>query len=612
MGGLEVRNKALRCEKCLDIKRLTIFPEYPEPILKMECRCTEKNSKLFAFLTEYKKKEIFVIKCSKCQNIKPKEPKYCYRCQKIYCIECSDFHEQLSNIDTEKEGDEQDNNITNNIFLGLGHKVVSLGNLDYQCIIHSSETYVAFCKKCSLNICQKCINEDIHKDHDVTFFSDILLDHKKKEIITGCLALCQDKISHNEKISKKIKKKIKNEENKKLISTLSKENKKINESILEFFYLMNDVYERSKNMNYSIIFNARKNTAFNVRKINFEKKDNEEEDALVLIEYFKNDFILETDFSRKKRQEEKKHQKENNEIQEKETHKEIVINDSKIVDKSSAVNDKFKNEIEIEEEKIDRDKIIETKGKIIVEEEIKKEANKEEVNLTKIKKEEPKREEIKEEVKKEEVNLILKKEEEIRDEEPKKEEIKIEIKPEGKAKGEEVKTEKNKLEEIKKEEIKKEEIKKEEIKEDKNEKIKIEIKKEEVKEEELKKKENKIEKIKKEEVIIKKENKPKEKKEIIIEKEMKEEKKKDDNKEKTSSKPLSSIESKANLFKKMMEAKLGGMKGHLASKNKNSTGNQENTVKVEQIKNEGNTIEILNNIKVTKVAKKKPKKINFE
>ena len=612
MGGLEVRNKALRCEKCLDIKRLTIFPEYPEPILKMECRCTEKNSKLFAFLTEYKKKEIFVIKCSKCQNVKPKEPKYCYRCQKIYCIECSDFHEQLSNIDTEKEGEEQDNNITNNIFLGLGHKVVSLGNLDYQCIIHSSETYVAFCKKCSLNICQKCINEDIHKDHDVTFFSDILLDHKKKEIITGCLALCQDKISHNEKISKKIKKKIKNEENKKLISTLSKENKKINESILEFFYLMNDVYERSKNMNYSIIFNARKNTAFNVRKINFEKKDNEEEDALVLIEYFKNDFILETDFSRKKRQEEKKHQKENNEIQEKETHKEIVINDSKIVDKSSAVNDKFKNEIEIEEEKIEGDKIIETKGKIIVEEEIKKEANKEEVNLTKIKKEELKREEIKEEVKKEEVNLILKKEEEIRDEEPKKEEIKIEIKPEGKAKGEEVKTEKNKLEETKKEEIKKEEIKKEEIKEDKNEKIKIEIKKEEVKEEELKKKENKIEKIKKEEVIIKKENKPKEKKEIIIEKEKKEEKKKDDNKEKTSSKPLSSIESKANLFKKMMEAKLGGMKGHLASNNKNSTGNQENTVKVEQIKNEGNTIEILNNIKVTKVAKKKPKKINFE
>ena len=47
MGGLEIRNKSLRCEKCLDIKRLTIFPQYPEPILKMECRCSEKNTKLF-------------------------------------------------------------------------------------------------------------------------------------------------------------------------------------------------------------------------------------------------------------------------------------------------------------------------------------------------------------------------------------------------------------------------------------------------------------------------------------------------------------------------------------------------------------------------------------
>ena len=76
MGGLEIRNKSLRCEKCLDIKRLTIFPQYPEPILKMECRCSEKNTKLFEFLTEFKKKENFVIKCSKCQNINPKITKY--------------------------------------------------------------------------------------------------------------------------------------------------------------------------------------------------------------------------------------------------------------------------------------------------------------------------------------------------------------------------------------------------------------------------------------------------------------------------------------------------------------------------------------------------------
>ena len=189
MGGLEIRNKSLRCEKCLDIKRLTIFPQYPEPILKMECRCSEKNTKLFEFLTEFKKKENFVIKCSKCQNINPKITKYCFRCQKIYCNKCSDLHEQLSNRNEEKKENEEinenneNNNIIHNIFIGLGHKGVTIGNIDYQCIIHSNEKFAGFCKKCSLNICQKCINENIHYGHEISKFSEILLDHKKKEII---------------------------------------------------------------------------------------------------------------------------------------------------------------------------------------------------------------------------------------------------------------------------------------------------------------------------------------------------------------------------------------------------------------------------------------------
>ena len=41
MGGLEVRNKYLRCPKCLEIKRIRIKPEYPESKLKMNCRCSE-------------------------------------------------------------------------------------------------------------------------------------------------------------------------------------------------------------------------------------------------------------------------------------------------------------------------------------------------------------------------------------------------------------------------------------------------------------------------------------------------------------------------------------------------------------------------------------------
>jgi hypothetical protein len=97
MGGLEVSNEYLRCPKCLEIKRLTIKPEYPESKVKMNCRCSEKEINLYEYLKDLKKKDDFKIICAKCQK-DPKEPKYCYECQKIYCVKCSDFHSQLSNL----------------------------------------------------------------------------------------------------------------------------------------------------------------------------------------------------------------------------------------------------------------------------------------------------------------------------------------------------------------------------------------------------------------------------------------------------------------------------------------------------------------------------------
>ncbi len=85
-----------------------------------------------------------------------------------------------------------------------------------------------------------------------------------------------------------------------------------------------------------------------------------------------------------------------------------------------------------------------------------------------------------------------------------------------------------------------------------------------------------------------------------------------DKKEKKPSHPLSSIGAKAELFKKMMQVRGGGILGHHSLEKKNSTKNPENNIKIEPTKNEGNTVEILSNLKVTKVAKKKPKKINFD
>ena len=222
MGGLEVSNKSLRCPKCLEIRRMTIIPEYPEPKLKMECRCDdEKETKLFDFLHQFKKKENFKIKCAKCQNDNPKEPKYCYSCQKIYCVKCSDFHSQLSNLATsEKEENSKD------IMTLIGHKTISIDKVDFHCILHENEKFIGFCKKCLLNFCQKCKDENLHNGHEENLFSEILLDEKKKSIIKGNVNLCNEKMVHNEKIVKKIKKKLKNEEEKNQISTLQKRIKK--------------------------------------------------------------------------------------------------------------------------------------------------------------------------------------------------------------------------------------------------------------------------------------------------------------------------------------------------------------------------------------------------
>ena len=616
MGGLEVSNKSLRCEKCFEIRRMTIIPEYPEPKLKMECRCDDKETKLFEFLTEFKKKENFKVKCAKCQSENPKEPKYCYTCQKIYCVKCLEFHSQLSNLTGEQKEEENNNNDNNksHIMNLIGHKVIGVEKVDFYCILHENEKFTGFCKQCLLNFCQKCQEENLHKDHEIALFSEILLDDKKKQIIKGCIALSHDKIDHNEKICKKVKKKIKNEENKNLITSLSKENKKINEKIIEYFETMFEMYEKLKHKNYSIIFNARRNTKFNKDCINFDKKEIEEEDAVTLIEYLKNDFILHTDYSLKKKGE----RKEADKIEKEEEHN-IMVSINDIIDVKD--NEKKKKEKEKEDDEMFRNMI---KDDIIKEEEKKKE-----------KKEEKKEEEKKEEEKKEE-----KKEEKI---EEKKEEKKEETKKEKKEREKREKEEKARKEKEEKERLKKEEKEKKEhdkkekeekARKEKEEKEKVKKEEKEKKEHDKKEKEEKARKEKEEKERLKKEEKEKKehdkkekeekaKKEKDEKEKTKKEEKKDDKKkeEKKDDKKIekkgtenSKINEKAALFKQMMEAKGDGMLKRQAAyrPGPNTNRNSEPAIKIEHTRNEGNTVDLLSNIKVSKTVKKKPKKVNFE
>ena len=583
MGGLEVSNKSMRCEKCFEIKRMTIIPEYPEPKLKMECRCDDKETKLFEFLTEFKKKENFKVKCAKCQSDNPKEPKYCYTCQKIYCVKCLDFHSQLSNLSTEqKEGENNNNSDVMNL---IGHKVIGVEKVDFYCILHENEKFTGFCKKCLLNFCQKCQEENLHKDHEIALFSEILLDDKKKQIIKGCIALSHEKIEHNEKICKKIKKKIKNEENKNLINTLSKENKKINEKIIEYFETMFEMYEKLKHKNYSIIFNARKNTKFNKDVIKLDKKDKdiEEEDGVALIEYLKNDFILHTDYSLKKKGERKEEQQ----------------NIMASINDNIEANDDEKKEKEKEDEEIFKNLI---KDDVKIEEEKKEEKKEEKVEEKKEEKIEEKKEEKKEETKKEKKEREKKeKEEKARKEKEEKERLKKEEKEkkehEKKEKEEKARKEKEEKERLKKEEKEKKEHDKKE-KEEKARKEKEE--KERLKKEEKEKKEH--------------DKKDKEKKDDKKKEEKKDDKKKEEKKDDKKGPSNNKINEKSALFKQMMEAKGGGMIGRPGTYGPGPRGNTNNepAIKIEHTRNEGNTVDLLNNIKVSKTVKKKPKKINFE
>ena len=581
MGGLEVSNKFLRCEKCLEIKRFTIMPQYPESKIKMNCRCSEKEVNLYEYLKELRKKEVFKIKCAKCQTEDPKEPKYCYQCQKIYCAKCCDFHSQLSNLVADAKPENKDD-----INTLIGHKVIGIDKVDFHCILHQNEQFIGFCKKCLLNYCAKCEQENLHKDHEVYLFAPLLIDKKKKELIKEGKKNSQNKIDYNHSASKRIRKKIKNAENKKLIETLSKENEKINLRMLEFFDVLYEMYEKTKHKNYSIIYNVVNNINFNGDKLKFDKNKHEEEDAVVLIEYLKTDFVMHSDQSlikvNQKKDEKKDHEGENG-------FKDIpnTPHDGQFLD------EKYKDE-EDEEEK-------------------KEEEKKEEEKREEEKKEEEKKEEKKEESKKDKKEREKKEKEEKA---KKEKEDKERAKKEEKEKKEREKKEKEeKAKKDKEDKAKKEKEDKEKAKKDKEDKAKKE------KEEKEKAKKNKDKDKNKDNKDDKKDDKKGKDKGKADEKDKKIDKR--------PSQPLPNIintgasgkigEKKA--FLQQMMGGMGGMGGGGMGMGRpaprgpgagaGAAAPGEKPVQIEHTRNEGDTVEIINNIQVQKATKKKPKKVNF-
>ena len=230
--------------------------------------------KIPRFLTEYNKNKSLSISCSQCKKNNPKEPKYCYNCQKLYCINCcKTIHNEENNKD---------------------HKIIVIEKYDFFCAVHQNENFCAYCKNCKIDLCIKCGNEKLHEGHKILLYHKIYDEKKMREYLKKAIKYAEDKIDYNSKISHMIIKEIKKNETIKTIKSLNEISQDENKKILELIDIFYELYDISKPKNYCIIMNLIDNIHFNLERIKFDKNSTKEKDVELLIKYFKTDFILET------------------------------------------------------------------------------------------------------------------------------------------------------------------------------------------------------------------------------------------------------------------------------------------------------------------------------
>ena len=273
MGGLLINNKELRCKDCFKLYSFIIKPTFPTCVISKTCTCSTTEMEIPKFLTEYKKNKSLSISCAQCKKNNPKEPKYCYNCHKLYCINCcKTIHNEEKNKD---------------------HKVIVIEKYDFFCVTHQNDNFCAYCKNCNIDICVKCGNEKLHEGHKILLYHKIYDEKKMREYLKKAIKYAEEKIDYNSKISQMIVKEVKKNEMIKNIKTLNDISQDENKKILELINIFYELYDVSKPKNYCIIMNLIDNIHFNLERIKFEQNSTKENDVQLLINYYKTDFILE-------------------------------------------------------------------------------------------------------------------------------------------------------------------------------------------------------------------------------------------------------------------------------------------------------------------------------
>ena len=336
MGALEIRNKKLRCTRCLDIRRLLIIPSVKKPRIEIMCHCNKSVENFLEFCNEINKVTDIKLKCSKCGRELIKHPRLCYDCLLVYCSKCCDNHLPRK--------DNDDVPIRASL---VGHTTIHIEKLDYYCVDHQNDSFIGYCKECLMNLCNECIKEGTHKSHHVDIFSVIEPNKKEKDNIKNGIKKAENKNErNNKKITSFCKAHIDDDRTKEIeekYKLISEEN---NDIIALLKYCLN-LYKSSKLKNYSIIYNLIKNNKFNNKKFELEKASNEEEKYEMIFKYLKKDALI---LCKRSKVNKEKFELDDNKEQEDESEEEIKEEEENPI-KNFKISSNINNELYVSDSK---------------------------------------------------------------------------------------------------------------------------------------------------------------------------------------------------------------------------------------------------------------------
>ena len=234
-------------------------------IVKVTCKCGEKEFEINDFLSIYSKDFRGNLQCYACKEFATKNNtvfKYCLGCCNFFCGECQYDHmvkEENTFIDFRDVGS-----------ICKEHKIY----------------YQAYCKKCQENLCKYCYQDHVgHKvvNYNTLYISDLeMVDLNKNYGKVQLTVLFKD--TETKEIIHNLLKDV-DELNKNYITELFDANKQKNQYILQYFKVLLTLYNNTVHKTYNVIMNVRNNISFNTTSFEI-RPDTKMDDNTLLNKFY--------------------------------------------------------------------------------------------------------------------------------------------------------------------------------------------------------------------------------------------------------------------------------------------------------------------------------------